>query len=96
MGCEKIYCDLGFADLALASSLRHNRSLKFMVKLKNTIDWTRVNEILMAHDTVGSSGEGAGAWPFLLLFKCMMLQKWFRPSTIFRTYWAGIQSDPEL
>ena len=39
----------------------------------------------MSHYTVGTSGEGAGAWPPLLLFKCMMLQKWFR-----------IQSDPEL
>ncbi len=85
MGYKKIDHDLGFADLALASSLKHNRSLKFMVKLKNTIDWTRVNEILMNHYTVGTSGEGTGAWPPLLLFKCMMLQKWFR-----------IQSDPEL
>ena len=56
-----------------------------MDKLNKTIDWTRVNQILMGHYTVGTSGEGAGAWPPLLLFKCMMLQKWFR-----------IQSDPEL
>ncbi len=66
---KKIDCDLGFADLALANSLKHNRSFKFMDKLKNTIDWTRVNEILMGHYTVGTSGEGAGAWPPLLLFK---------------------------
>ncbi len=92
MGYKKIDHDLGFADLALASSLKHNRSLKFMVKLKNTIDWTRVNEILMNHYTVGTSGEGTGAWPPLLLFKCMMLQKWFRPSTIFWTY--GQASNP--
>ena len=85
MGYKKIDHHLGFADLALASSLKHNRSLKFMGKLNKTIDWERVDQILMSHYTVGTSGEGAGAWPPLLLFKCMMLQKWFR-----------IQSDPEL
>ena len=30
-----MYTDFGFADLALASSLKHNRSLKLMEKLKN-------------------------------------------------------------
>ncbi len=39
----------------------------------------------MSHYTVGTSGEGADAYPPLLLYKCLMLQKWFR-----------IQSDPEL
>jgi IS5 family transposase len=35
--------------------------------------------------SLGLSGEGADAYPPLLLFKCLMLQKWFR-----------INSDPEL
>jgi IS5 family transposase len=39
----------------------------------------------MSHYTVGTSSEGADAYPPLLLFKCLMLQKWFR-----------INSDPEL
>ena len=39
----------------------------------------------MNHYTVGTSGEGADAYPPLLLFKCLLLQKWFR-----------INSDPEL
>ena len=34
---------------------------------------------------MGTSGEGAAAYPSLLLFKCLLLQKWFR-----------INSDPEL
>jgi hypothetical protein len=63
MGYKKIDRHLGFADLALASSLKHNRSLKFMDELNHTIDWGRVNQILMSHYTVGTSGEGAGAWP---------------------------------
>jgi IS5 family transposase len=39
----------------------------------------------MNHYTIGTSGEGADAYPPLLLFKCMPLQKWFH-----------IDSDPEL
>jgi hypothetical protein len=35
--------------------------------------------------TVGTSADGANAYPPLLLFNCLMLQKWFR-----------INSDPEL
>ena len=85
MGYKKMRNSLGFADLALASSLKHNRSLKLMNKLNDAIEWNRVEQILMAHYTVGTSGEGADAYPPLLLFKCMLLQKWFR-----------IKSDPEL
>jgi IS5 family transposase len=62
----------------------------------------------MSHYTVGTSNEGADVYPIefedysirayppLLLFKCLLLQKWFRPSTIFRTYGININSDPEL
>jgi IS5 family transposase len=85
MGFKKMDNSLGFADLALASSLKHNRSLKLMKKLDKAIDWSRVENILLSHYTVGTSGEGADAYPPLLLFKCMLLQKWFR-----------INSDPEL
>jgi transposase, IS5 family len=35
--------------------------------------------------TVGTSEQGARAYPPLMLFKCLLLQKWFR-----------IPSDPEL
>ena len=85
MGYRKMGNSLGFADLALVSSLKHNRSLKLMKKLNDAIEWNRVEQILMAQYTVGTSGEGADACPPLLLFNCMLLQKWFR-----------INSDPEL
>ncbi len=97
MGFKKMDNSLGFADLALASSLKHNRSLKLMKKLDKAIDWSRVENILLSHYTVGTSGEGADAYPPLLLFKCMLLQKWFRPSEIGSAFHgAGINSDPEL
>ena len=85
MGYKKMKNNLGFADLALASSAKHNRSLKNMEKLDNAIDWSRVDAILINHYTVGTSDEGARAYPPLLLFKCLLLQKWFH-----------IDSDPEL
>ena len=85
MGYKKMKQNLGFADLALASSMKHNRSLKNMEKLDNAIDWSRINNILMSHYTIGTSSEGADAYPPLLLYKCLLLQKWFH-----------IDSDPEL
>lgn len=85
MGFKKMDSSLGFADLALASSLKHNRSLKLMEKLDKSIKWSRIEAILLSHYTVGTSGEGADAYPPMLLFRCMLLQKWFR-----------INSDPEL
>ena len=85
MGYKKMDRSFGFADLALESSLKHNRSLKTMEKLNKAINWSRVEEILMNHYTVGTANEGADAYPPLLLFICLMLQKWFR-----------INSDPEL
>ena len=85
MGFKKMDNSLGFADLAFASSLKHNRSLKLMEKLDKAIEWSRIEAILLSHYTVGTSGEGADAYPPMLLFKCMLLQKWFR-----------IKSDPEL
>jgi len=85
MGYKKMKQNLGFADFALASSMKHNRSLKNMEKLDNAIDWSRVDAILMNHYTIGTSGEGADAYRPLLLFKGMLLQKWFH-----------IDSDPEL
>ena len=62
--------NLGFADYALSSSLKHNRSLKLMEKIADSIDWTRIDAVLMNNYTVGTSGEGADAYPPLLLFKC--------------------------
>ncbi len=39
MGYKKMDQSLSFADLALASSLKHNRSLKAMEKMDKAVDW---------------------------------------------------------
>ena len=85
MGFKKMDHSLSFADFALQNSLKHNRSLKNMENLNQSIDWNRINIILLSHYTVGTSSEGADAYPPLLLYKCLLLQKWFH-----------IDSDPEL
>jgi transposase, IS5 family len=85
MAFKKMDNSIGFADLVLESSRKNNRSLKNMKKLDKSIDWSRIDTILKSHYTVGTSSEGADAYPPLLLFKCLLLQKWFR-----------INSDPEL
>ena len=85
MGFKKMKNEFSFADIVLESSKKNNRSIKKMQTLNNAIDWKRVEDILLNHYTVGTSGEGADAYPPLLLFKCLLLQKWFH-----------IDSDPEL
>jgi len=85
MGFKKMDQSRSFADFALQNSLKHNRSLKNMEKLNQSIVWDRVNTILLSHYTVGTSSEGADAYPPLLLYKSLLLQKWFH-----------IDSDPEL
>ena len=65
--------------------MEKNRSFSTLKRLHKVIDWTKIEAVLMAHYKVGTSDEGADAYPPLLLFKCLLLQKWFR-----------IQSDPEL
>lgn len=63
MGDKKMNRSLGFAsvlssgptgqaDLAIASSIKYNRSLKTLEKLDKTINWLSVKEILMNHYTV--------------------------------------------
>jgi len=81
--------------MSLSHSLAISNLTGQVEKLNKSIDWIRVEDILMSHYTVGLSGEGADAYPPLLLFKCLLLQKWFRPSTIFRTYGININSDPD-
>ncbi len=80
-----------------------------MEKLNQSIDCNRIYTILLGHYTVGTSSEGADVYPIefedhsmrayppLLLYKCLLLQKWFHPRGIGSAFHrAGIDSDPEL
>ena len=45
--------EFSIANVVLESSKKHNRSIKNMDKLNKSIDWNRVEDILMSHYTVG-------------------------------------------
>lgn len=85
MGYKQIGRNLSFADLAVSKSLENNRSLKMMMKINKVVKWKNIEALLLEHYEVGTSKEGADAYPPLMLLKSMLLQKWFH-----------IPSDPEL
>lgn len=85
MGYKQIEPNMTFAEVSLLKSMENNRSLKRLEKISQTINWSKVEEILMSHYTVGSSREGADAYSPLMRLKGLLLQKWYR-----------IDSDPEL
>ncbi len=85
MAYKKIDNYLSFADIAIRKHADKNRSLMFLKKINNTIDWDPVDELLIKFYKPGKSNKGERPYSPLLLFKCMLLQKWFQ-----------IKSDPEL
>ncbi len=85
MGFKKASQDLNFAEFLLKSSMNKNRCLDNLSKINDSLNWDSIEEILVRYYSTGMSARGAGAYPPLLLFKCILLQKWFR-----------INSDPEL
>ena len=85
MGYKQMDRNMTFAEIDLMTSMEHNRSLKMMEKINQVIDWSKVEAVLLKHYTVGTTIEGADAYPPLMLMKALLLQKWFQ-----------IHSDPEL
>ena len=77
--------NLTFSDLEKSFKDEKNRSLKTLMDLQNTIFWDRIESILLKDYPVGQKKEGNRAYSPLLLFKCLLLQKWFQ-----------VKSDPEL
>jgi hypothetical protein len=75
MGFKKTIRSLEFADLALANCVEQNRSIKIMEQISSAC--TRVQSILLSHYTVRTNQECARAYPPLMLFKCLLLQKCF-------------------
>jgi IS5 family transposase len=85
MGFKKVDKTLTFADLTLKKSMDKNRCLTRLLDIADSIDWSSIEDVLMSLYKVGTRKQGADAYPPLLLFKCLLLQKWFH-----------IDSDPEL
>jgi len=85
MAYKKIDKYFSFADIAIQNNADKNRSLIFLNKINSSIDWYPVQEMLIKFYPLGKSNEGERPYSPLLLFKCMLLQKWFQ-----------IKSDPAL
>ena len=85
MGYKRIGKVISFADVAVSTSLEHNRNLTMMNKINTLISWKNMEALLLEYYDVGRNTEGADAYPPLMLLKCLLLQKWFH-----------IPSDPEL
>ena len=85
MGYKKTDPAPTFADFILKDSMDKNRCLTRLIDIAASINWSSIESILMGHYQIGTSNQGADAYPPLLLFKCLLLQKWFH-----------IDSDPEL
>ena len=85
MAYKKIDDCFSFADIAVKKYADKNRSMQFLNQINNTVNWLPIQDLLLKYYGVGKAQEGERAYPPLLLFKCLLLQKWFQ-----------IQSDPEL
>jgi IS5 family transposase len=85
MAYKKIDKYFSFADIAVKNHEDKNRSLIFLQKIDRTIDWQPIETLLKKFYEPGKTNRGERAYSPLLLFKCMLLQKWFQ-----------VKSDPEL
>ncbi len=69
----------------MSRSLEDNRSLKITNRINGVVNWENIEALLREYYEIGTSKEGADAYPPLMLLKGLLAQKWFR-----------IPSDPEL
>ena len=66
------------AEVDFMASMEHNRSLQMMEKFNQIIGWSKIEAVLLKRYAVGTTIEGADAYPHLMLLKAFLLQKWFR------------------
>ena len=85
MGFKSEQKNLTFSDLEKSSKDKKNRSKETLINMEKAINWDKIESILLKDYPVGDKKEGNKAYPPLMLFKCLLIQKWFR-----------IKSDPEL
>ncbi|MBU1208364.1 MAG: transposase [Pseudomonadota bacterium] len=74
-----------FFDLEVKRSFGQARTQQFLLEVDKAIKWEPLEQIATANYPVGQSEYGNKAYPPSMLFKALLLQKWF-----------GIKSDSEL
>ena len=86
MSFKKKDKQITFAELkSVENNSFTNIRLKRLTEIENSIDWAAIEKIFDSTYDAGKNKLGSPAYPPLMLFKCLLLQKWFR-----------IDSDPEL
>ena len=78
MRFKKFDKQMTFGDLDIMESRSFkNKRLETLKEIEALIDWTRVEAILNKNYPMYQDGPGNPPYPPLLLFKCLLLQKWF-------------------
>jgi len=65
-------------DLAVEKRVDRNRSLALLKQLNHTIDWNPIDQLFCKFYHTDKAAEGGKVDPPRLLFKCLLLQKWFQ------------------
>lgn len=55
MAYKNTHNSFGFTDLAICKTLKNNRSLEIMEKLNNSLNWNKIESVLLGHYKPGSS-----------------------------------------
>ena len=85
MAYKQIDQTYSFAEIAIQNYIAKNRTFTFLRQVEDSINWEPVEALLLKYYRVGKSKEGERAYSPVLLFRCLLLQKWYK-----------IKSDPEL
>jgi len=75
MDFKNMKTNFTFTDISLFNSMEKNQAIKRMEQINATVDWSKIESILMRNYSVGKSFEGNDAYPPLILMKCL-LQQW--------------------
>jgi len=67
MGYKQTEPNMTFAEVSLSEAMKRNLSLKRLEKINRIIDWDKIDRVFQSHYSVGSSKEGADAYPPLML-----------------------------
>ena len=63
MGFKNMKTNFTFADISLFNSMEKNRAIKRMEQINATVDWSKIESLLMRNYPVGKSFEGNDAYP---------------------------------
>ncbi|MBU1193716.1 MAG: IS5 family transposase [Proteobacteria bacterium] len=85
MGFKSKQKNLTFSEFEKTTVKKKNKSLDTLMDMEKAIEWEKIESILLKDYPVGYKKEGNKAYSPVFLFKCLLIQKWFR-----------IKSDPEL